>query len=295
MKKTLLLFSFLAFAGLNGRAESQPRWMQQPAVSPDGKWVAFEYKGNIFKVPFTGGDAVPLTIANSYNGYPIWSHDSKKIAFASDRYGNFDVYLMNASGGEASRLTFNSSRDIPCDFSVDDAQVIFGTDRHDVYSSARFPNDGIFTKLYEVPVKGGNSRMLNSAGMEYAHYNEKGDQLIFQDRKGYEDPWRKHHTSAVTRDIWTYNIKSNAYTKVSDFKGEDREPVWGSGDIFYYLSEKNGTQNLFRSSLANRSEVKQLTNFEKNPVRNLSRSAHGEFVFTYNGDIYTLTEGLVGG
>jgi len=291
MKKTLLLLSFLAFAGFKGNAQTQPRWMQQPSVSPDGKWIAFEYKGNIFKVPYTGGDAVPLTIANSYNGYPIWSHDSKKIAFASDRNGNFDVFVMTASGGEASRLTFNSSRDIPYDFSADDTKVIFGTDRHDIYSSARFPLDGIFTKLYEVPAKGGNSRLVSSAGMEYAHYNEKGDQLIFQDRKGYEDGWRKHHTSAVTRDIWTYNIKNGAYTKVSSFKGEDREPVWGGGDTIYYLSEKNGTQNLFKSSTGNSAEVTQLTSFEKNPVRNLSRAANGEFVFTNNGDIYTFIEG----
>ncbi|WP_158797539.1 S41 family peptidase [Pedobacter sp. L105] len=291
MKKTLLLLSFLAFAGFKGNAQVQPRWMQQPSVSPDGKWIAFEYKGNIFKVPYTGGDAVPLTIANSYNGYPVWSHDSKKIAFASDRYGNFDVYLMSASGGETSRLTFSSSRDIPYDFSVDNAKVIFGTDRHDIYSSARFPIDAIFTKLYEVPAKGGSSRLVSSAGMEYAHYNEPGDVLIFQDRKGYEDAWRKHHTSSITRDIWTYNIKNGTYTKVSSFKGEDREPVWGKGDTFYYLSEKNGTQNLFKSSLSNTAEITQLTSFEKNPVRNLSRAENGDFVFTNNGDIYTFAEG----
>lgn len=291
MKKTLLLFSLLALAGFKGHAQSQPRWMQQPSVSPDGKWIAFEYKGNIFKVPYTGGDAVPLTIANSYNGYPVWSHDSKKIAFSSDRYGNFDVYLMNASGGEASRLTFNSSRDIPYDFSTDDSKVVFGTDRHDIYSSARFPQDALFLKLYEVPAKGGNSRMISSAGMESAHYNEKGDQMIFQDRKGYEDPWRKHHTSAVTRDIWTYNLQNGSYTKVSSFKGEDREPVWGTGDSFYYLSERNGTQNLFKSSLNNTAAVTQLTSFEKNPVRNLSRAINGNFVFTDNGDLYTFTEG----
>lgn len=291
MKKTLLILSMLAFASFKGHTQTQPRWMQQPAVSPDGQWIAFEYKGNLFKVPYTGGDAVPLTIANSYNGYPIWSHDSKKIAFASDRYGNFDVYTMSATGGEATRLTFNSSRDIPYDFSVDNQKVIFGTDRHDIYSSARFPLDAIFTKLFEVPVAGGTSRMLSSAGMEYVHYNEKGDQLIFQDRKGYEDAWRKHHTSAVTRDIWTYGTKNNTYTKVSSFKGEDREPVWGAGDAFYYLTEKNGTQNLVKSSLTNPTAVTQLTNFEKNPVRNLSRSATGNFVFTYNGDLYTFTEG----
>lgn len=291
MKKTFLLLSMLAFAAFKGQAQQQPRWMQQPSVSPDGKWIAFEYKGNIFKVPYAGGDAVPLTITNSYNGYPVWSHDSQKIAFSSDRYGNFDVYVMDAAGGEANRLTFNSSRDIPYDFNKDNTQVIFGADRHDIFSSARFPSDAIFVKLFSVPAKGGNSRMISSAGMEYAHYNDKGDKLIFQDRKGYEDAWRKHHTSAITRDIWVYDLNNMSYNKVSSFKGEDREPVWGNGDTFYYLSEKNGTQNLFKSSLANAAETTQLTTFDKNPVRNLSRSADGKLVFTYNGDIYTLTEG----
>jgi Tol biopolymer transport system component/C-terminal processing protease CtpA/Prc len=284
---TILSFLFLSFAS----AQTDARWMQQPAISPDGKWIAFEYKGNLFKVPAEGGSAIALTINNAYNGYPVWSHDGKKIAFASDRYGNFDVYVMQNDGGGVSRLTFNSDKDIPYDFTTDDQHVVFGTDRHDVYTSVRFPLDGLFMKLFEVPVKGGKSIMLNSAGTEYLHYNEKGDKFIFQDRKGYEDPWRKHHTSAVTRDIWVYDVPKNTYTRVSDFKGEDREPVWGSGDVFYYLSERNGTQNLFRSSLGNPQEVQQLTKFERNPVRNLSRSSGGKFAFTYAGDIYTFTEG----
>jgi C-terminal processing protease CtpA/Prc/Tol biopolymer transport system component len=198
---------------------------------------------------------------------------------------------MQNDGSGVNRLTFQSSRDIPYDFTTDDQDIVFGTDRHDVYTSVRFPIDGLFMKLFEVPVKGGKSIMLNSAGTEYLHYNEQGDKFIFQDRKGYEDPWRKHHTSAVTRDIWVYDIPKNVYTRVSDFKGEDREPVWGSGDVFYYLSERNGTQNLFRSSLGNPQEVQQLTRFDRNPVRNLSRSSGGKFAFTYAGDIYTFSEG----
>ncbi len=102
--------------------------------------------------------------------------------------------------------------------------------------------------LFSVPVKGGASVMLNSAGTEFVHFNEKGDKFIYQDRKGYEDPWRKHHTSAVTRDIWVCDPDKNQYTKLSDFKGEDREPVWGKDDAFYYLSERNGNQNLYRST-----------------------------------------------
>jgi Tol biopolymer transport system component/C-terminal processing protease CtpA/Prc len=299
MKKLLprLLKQFICFWCVSssfapsGYAQTQPRWLQQPAISPDGKWIAFEYKGNIFKVPASGGPAIALTINDAYNGYPVWSHDGKRIAFASDRYGNFDVYTMMANGSEVTRLTFNSSKDIPYDFTPDDQQVLFGADRHDVYTSARFPSDGNFMKLFEVPVKGGNSVLVNSAGAEFVHFNDKGDKWIFQDRKGYEDPWRKHHTSAVTRDIWVYDIPRNAYTKVSDFKGEDREPVWGKGDVFYYLSERNGSQNLFRSATGSISAPQQLTHFDKNPVRNLSRSTDGILVFTYGGDIYMMTEG----
>jgi Tol biopolymer transport system component len=70
---TILSFLFFAFAS----AQMEARWMQQPAISPDGKWIAFEYKGNLFKVPAEGGSAVALTINSSYNGYPVWSHDGK--------------------------------------------------------------------------------------------------------------------------------------------------------------------------------------------------------------------------
>ena len=291
MKKILLTLVFIALFISSIFAQDHILWMQQPAVSPDGNWIAFEYKGNIFKVAAGGGQAVPLTINTAYNGYPVWSHDGKSIAFASDRYGNFDVFIMPSTGGSATRLTFNSSRDIPYDFSPDNQTVYFGTRRYDIASSVRFPDDYYFTKLYKVPSKGGRSLMVNSAGTEYVHFNKTGDKFIFQDRKGYENPYRKHHTSAVTRDIWIYDTKAKTYAKVSPFIGEDREPVWGDGDKFYYLSERNGDQNLYGSSEADINNITQLTHFDKDPVRNLSRSDNGVFSFTQDGDIYTLKEG----
>jgi Tol biopolymer transport system component len=291
MKKSLLTIVFIVLSVSCIFAQGPILWMQQPAISPDGNWIAFEYKGNIFKVAAGGGQALPLTINTAYNGYPVWSHDGKSIAFASDRYGNFDVFIMPSSGGSATRLTYNSARDIPYDFSQDNQTVYFGTQRYDIASSVRFPEDYYFTKLYKVPAKGGRSLMVNSAGTEYVHFNKAGDQFIFQDRKGYENPYRKHHTSAITRDIWIYDIKNKTYTKVSPFTGEDREPVWGDGDKFYYLSERNGNQNLYGSSEADINNIMQLTHFEKDPVRNLSRSDNGVFAFTQDGNIYTLKEG----
>ncbi|WP_345953510.1 S41 family peptidase [Mucilaginibacter sp. PAMB04168] len=291
MKKLLLLLTAFVLAQSTVFAQQHLLWMQQPTLSPDGKWIAFEYKGNLFKVAASGGTAVPLTINSAYNGYPVWSHDSKTIAFASDRYGNFDVYVMPADGGQATRLTFASERDIPMDFSVDNQKVYFGTDRHDIYTSVRFPGNAYFAKMYAVPVKGGRSIMINSAGTEYVHFNKTGDKFIYQDRKGYEDPWRKHHTSAVTRDIWVYDVTKKSYTKVSTYVGEDREPVWGNGDAFYYLSERNGNQNLYRASLSDYNNPTQLTTFTKDPVRNLSRSDDGLLAFTQNGELFTMKDG----
>jgi hypothetical protein len=45
------------------------KWLRETAISPDGQWIAFEYKGNIFKVPVAGGNAIPLTITPDYEGF----------------------------------------------------------------------------------------------------------------------------------------------------------------------------------------------------------------------------------
>ncbi len=290
MKKNLLLLSTLVLSILSF-AQNKPLWLRYPAISPDGKTIAFGYKGDIYKVPSTGGEAIPLTIHEAYDYMPVWSHDGKWLAFASDRYGNFDVYVMPATGGEAKRLTYNSAADLPYDFTPDNKTVLFGTARNDVYTSARFPSPRLFKKLYEVPVGGGRSVMYNSAGAEFAHFNKSGDKLIFQDQKGYEDSYRKHHTSSVTRDIWVYDTKKDEYTQVSSFEGEDREPVWAAdGNAFYFLSEKAGTQNIFKGTVGSK-EVTQLTTMKENPVRFLSASSDGLLCFTQDGELYTMKEG----
>lgn len=283
----------LAVGFFSSAQNNNALWLRYPAISPDGKTIAFSYKGDIYKVSSSGGDAIPITLNEAYDYMPVWSHDGKWIAFASDRYGNFDVYIMPSSGGEAKRLTYNSANDYPYDFTPDDKKVLFGTNRNDVYTSARFPQRGLFQKLYEVPTTGGRSVMILSAGSEFARFNKSGDKIIFQDRKGYEDAYRKHHTSAVTRDIWIYDTKKDDYVQVSSYEGEDREPVWGSDDnTFYYLSEKDGsTQNLYKATVGGENNLTELTKFKDNPVRFLSRANDGTLCFTNDGEIYTMKEG----
>lgn len=284
-----LLVIGLSCIGITAAAQTNPLWLRYPSISPDGKTIVFGYKGDIYRVDATGGTAVPLTIHEAQDMMPVWSHDGKSIAFASDRYGNFDVFVMPATGGTPTRVTYNSVNDYPYDFTTDDKSVVFGSGRNAPATSVRFNSPRLFLNLYSVPVTGGRSVLLSAAGIENAHYNSKGTQLVFQDRKGYEDPWRKHHTSAVTRDIWVMDVKGNTYTQLTSFEGEDREPVFSSDDqSVYYLSEKDGTQNLYKMPAQAKSAAQQLTHFKDNPVRHLSRSNSNTLCFTWNGEVYTL-------
>lgn len=273
-------------------AQDSPLWLRYPSISPDGKIIVFSYKGDLFKVPSVGGLAIPLTLHEAHDFMPVWSHDGRHLAFASDRYGNFDVFIMPSEGGEAKRLTYHSANDLPYDFAADDQQVLFGSGRNDPNTSVRFPQRSLFVKLYQVPVNGGRNVMLLPAGSENVHINSKGTQLVFQDRKGYEDAWRKHHASSVTRDIWLYDLKNKDYRKLSAFEGEDREPVFSSDDqSVYYLSEKNGSQNIFKAPLTSKIAEQQLTKFSEHPVRHLTRSKDNTLCFSWMGEIYTLKDG----
>jgi tricorn protease len=290
----ILLVLFLA-AAIPGAAAApaqpgdNPLWLRYPAISPDGQTILFCFKGDIYKVPSSGGQALPLTISEAYDYAPVWSHDGKSIAFASDRYGNFDVFVMPFSGGEARRLTYHSAGEIPTSFTADDQRILFTAARQDQVTNAQFPM-GLFSELYSVPIAGGEAAQVLTQPAIAATVSPSGDRIIFHDQKGYESDWRKHHTSAVTRDIWVYDLKSKQYTRLTTFNGEDRNPVFDAdGDGYFYLSEQNGSFNVFQSSVSHPEVSTAVTQFARNPVRFLTRSASGVLCFGYDGEIYTKT------
>lgn len=272
-------------------AQVNPQWARYSSISPDGKFVAFTYKGDIFKVSTTGGVAVQLTFHEAHDIHPVWSPDGKSIAFGSDRYGNFDLYIMDAEGGEATRLTFHSGNETPYTFSPDGQFVMFSAVRQDKASHRQHPT-GSQPELYKVPAKGGRVEQVFTIPAEYVRVSKDGKTMIYHDKKGGENEWRKYHQSAVARDIWIYKADTDTHTQLSSFYGEERNPVFSPDEkTIYYLSEQGGTFNVWKRPVDNPSAVSQVTKFKTHPVRFLSISNDGLMAFSYDGELYTLREG----
>ena len=259
--------------------------MRHSAISPDGSLIAFAYKGDIWTVPTAGGQAKQLTTHPAFDSYPVWSPDSRHIAFASTREGSFDVWLMPREGGEPHRLTTSSGSEIPVAF-TDGGHVLFESAVMPTAQSIFFASSS-FPQLYSVSVSGGRPTLFSELTMKSPSINAQGD-VLYHDQKGYEDEWRKHHTSPIARDIWLRH--DGHYRQLTHFAGEDRNPVWGQGDTYYYLSEEDGTFNVYRATLGGQGR-QQLTHYKGNPVRFLSRANDGTLAFGYDGELYTLREG----
>ena len=287
MRKVKVALSTLAVLCGSVMADQKDDWFLHSSISPDGKTIAFSYKGDIYTVPSDGGTARALTIHHDWDGHPVWSRDGKQIAFASDRNGNMDVFVMPSNGGKAKRLTFNSAADIPQDFSRDGNEVMFTSARVDSQSSTVFPTTRL-SETYAVSTKGGTPRMVSTIPASELQYSSDSSKLLYRDEKAYENQFRKHDVSAFARDIWLHDLKSGEHTQLTNFAGADHNPVWKDKDSFYFTSEEgSGAFNVWQSDLDGDNK-KQLTKFEQHPVRSLSVSDKGLLAFVHHGSIYTL-------
>ncbi len=266
------------------------RWLRYPAISPDGTAICFAYRGDLWVVATEGGRARQLTTHEAYEHSPCWSPDSKTIAFASRRHGNYDVFTVPAEGGAPAQLTYHSADDVPTSFGPDATSVVFSSSRgHTVSARIGSPWMG---ELYSVALAGGAPRQILTTPAERAQYGD-ASALIYHDRKGYESPWRKHHTSSVTRDVWLYDARTDGgtHTKITSFDGEDRDPVWVGAREIAYLSEQSGSFEVWRGSLDGDWSPTRVTTHGPHPVRFLTAASDGTLCYGHRGGIQVLAPG----
>ncbi|MDX1394248.1 MAG: amidohydrolase family protein [Gemmatimonadota bacterium] len=74
-------------------------------VSPDGSTIVFELLGDFYTIPIAGGEATRITSGQAYDMQPRYSPDGSRIVFVSDRDGSENLWIANADGSDARKLT----------------------------------------------------------------------------------------------------------------------------------------------------------------------------------------------
>jgi TolB protein len=96
-----------------------------PAWSPDGRWLAFSMRGDIWKMPAAGGEAIALTSGPAYHFEPAWSPDGTRVAFAYQATGNLDIGVVPADGGPVQTISPHPRVDIQPAWSPDGKSLFF--------------------------------------------------------------------------------------------------------------------------------------------------------------------------
>ena len=285
------LSAYAASDDASAGGNSTPLWMRYPKISPDGSKIAFSYQGDIYYVSSDGGEAVRLTSTDAYESQPIWSNDSRTIAFVSDRFGGLDIFTVGIEGGKALRITTHSGAETPLAFSPDDRFIYFSAAIQDPASSVMWSSSWV-TELYKVNATGGRPVQVTATPVCSVSFGPDGESFLYYDRTGSENIWRKHHTSSVARNIFYYDAADGTHTQITFNPGEDRDPIFSGEGQMVFLSERDGGSfNVYTASVEDADNATALTRFKEHPVRFLSRAENGMLCFGYQGEIYTMVSG----
>ncbi|HEU5402858.1 MAG TPA: hypothetical protein VFU86_15975 [Terriglobales bacterium] len=116
-------------------------------ISPDGARLAFSatHEGSrgsqVFVSPIDGMGPKLLTpnVPSYFHG---WSPDGHWLAYVGERGGHFNIFRVNASGGQEERLTSAAAYDDGPDYSPDGKWIYINSDRSGGWDIWRFPPEG---------------------------------------------------------------------------------------------------------------------------------------------------------
>src|SRR4029079_1194013 len=191
--------------------------------------VAFSYLGDIWTANEDGTGVQRITDNGAREVYPRFSPDGRWIAFSSNRYGNYDVFVVPVSGGTPRRLTFHSGTDDVVGWTRDSQQVIFRSARGD----GAFPTVAV---LYQIPVTGGMEKPLPIDWGYWGTFSPDGKSLAFNRHPAVRS--RQHYRGSYAADLWVANLANNTYTKLlADERYNRYWPMWGADDSIYFVAD----------------------------------------------------------
>jgi tricorn protease len=228
----LAVWTALAAVAIGPARAVEVRLARHPDYS-NGK-IVFSYRGDLWLVKEDGSSPRRLTSHRAPSVHPHFSPDGKWIAFSAARYGNHDVFVMPAEGGEARRLTWNSAGDTVVGWTRDSQRVVFSSSRGRVYPG--------IPSLYTVPLDGGIEEALPADWGFQGSFSPDGKKFAYN---RHPMVWsRKHYRGSYAADLWVLDVGTRASRRLLDADLPDAEkpnnfwPMFGNGSI-YFVSDRD--------------------------------------------------------
>lgn len=283
MRTLAVLFTLCTAFGLNqSYAQDEIMVAREPAISPDGSKISFSYQGDVWTVPFDGGEALRLTIHEAYESSPHWSPDGKQIAFSGSRFGNDDLYVIPANGGRSKRLTYYSGSDNLYDWTTD-GRLMFTSNR--VFRQIEWDSE-----IQSIDAGGGTpTRFLDAVG-DMPAMSPNNRFLAFV--RGSCRISREQYDGPADLDIWIYDTENETYTELTDNSMNDFLPRWGDNNTLYYISAVTGRYNIHKLEINDdgsaSGEAVPVTDFDEDGIRYFDVSNDGErFVYERQAHLFT--------
>ncbi len=237
MKKCLSGLFFLLIA--MSLFSLEPYFATDPAVSADGSTVCFCYQGDLWLVPFQGGEAKRITVTDETEYSPLFSPDNKYLAFNSNRDGRNNIYIIDLKTFIVSPMAKEEMT--LCDW-YNDSQYLL------VCGS----NGDRETKFFKMPIDGKIPVEISAFADSYASLSPDNKKIVFN-KKG--DPYREKYQGSTNGELYEYDIISKKFKKLTNTPFTERYPVYSTtrkntiyfaaaeGDLFQIFEMTDGNYN----------------------------------------------------
>ncbi len=279
-----------------------------PSISPDGRFIAFAWAGDLWAASIEGGIATRLTAHPADERRSAFSPDGTQLAFESNRDGTRNLYLMPLTrtpsglvGGTPRRMTASDRPQALCGFTADGQSLLF--------ASTIDPTMFRSPRIYRVPlagptdavdaggVTGGPVELFSPVFGTLARMSPDGSAMVFY--RGYAPLDRPKYRGSGAGQLWRVGLSDNSVTRLTSGEANNFEP-WPLADgSTVFVSSRDGQNNIWRIGPrgdAGQAAV-QLTSFAPTPeqvtighgVRDLAVSADGKTaVFVVWDQLYRL-------
>ncbi|ASK31089.1 peptidase S41 [Chryseobacterium sp. T16E-39] len=265
-----------AFAAIQVSAQEKSYFLSSPSLSPDGKTAYFAYDGDIWKVDSNGGNASRITALDGEEINPRVSPDGKWLAFSSNQYGNYDVYVMPAEGGTIKQLTFHTGKDEIENWGWDSKTIYFTSSRNNNFGSFKTSIVG------KTPQKLFNNYFNNTNGLAET---PSGEYLFTNSSESANQVHRKHYKGENNPDILGFNPKNNTFKQYTNYEGKDFNPTVDKNGVIYFISDENNNEyNLYKIENGKKVALSQFSTSIKKPFVSADGS---KVIFEKDYQLYT--------